>query len=184
MLVLFWDEAQGGFFFSGKKNESLIVQSKDAYDGALPSGNSVAASNLVRLGRMIGRPEWEERADRILQAFGPSIVAYPAGFTQCLAALDFMIGPGREIVIAGDPSGEATQAMLRTVQGMFLPNKVLVLRSEGEEGRRLKALAPYTEGLGTVNGQPAAYVCEKYACKRPLTALADLQAELTSQALK
>ena len=184
MLDLFWDEAQGGFFFSGKENESLIVRSKDAYDGALPSGNSVAASNLVRLGRMIGRPEWEERADRVLQAFAPSIVAYPAGFTQFLAALDFMVGPSREIVIAGDPSGKGTQAMLRMVQRMFLPNKVLVLRSEGEEGRRLKALAPYTEGMAPVNGQPAAYVCERYACKRPLTGPADLQAELTSQELK
>ncbi len=181
MIDLFWDGAQGGFFFSGKENETLIVPSKEAYDGALPSGNSVAASNLVRLGRAIGKTEWEERADQTFQAFASSVVQYPAGFTQFLAALNFMMGPSREIVIAGDPSGEDTQAMLRAVQRLFLPNKVLVLRSDGEEGRRLSALAPYTEVLGPVNDQPAAYVCEKYACKRPLTDLADLLAELASK---
>jgi uncharacterized protein YyaL (SSP411 family) len=181
MIDLFWDGAQGGFFFSGKENEKLIVPSKEAYDGALPSGNSVAASNLVRLGRALGKTEWEERADQTLQAYAASVEQYPAGFTQFLAALDFMIGPSREIVIAGDPSGEDTGAMLRAVQRLFLPNKVLVLCSDGEEGRRLKALAPYTEGMGPVDGQPAAYVCERYACKRPLTDPEDLLAELTSE---
>jgi uncharacterized protein YyaL (SSP411 family) len=92
-----------------------------------------------------------------------------------------MIGPSREIVIAGDPSSDGTQAMLRTVQKMFLPNKVLALRSDGEEGRRLASLAPYTEGLGPVGDQPATYICEGYACKRPVTDLANLQAELTSK---
>ncbi len=181
MIDLFWDGAQGGFFFSGKENETLIVPSKEAYDGALPSGNSVAALNLMRLGRAMGKTEWEERADQTFQAYASSVVQYPAGFTQFLAALDFMIGPSREIVIAGDLSGEDTQAMLRAVQKLFLPNKVLVLCSDGEEGRRLSALAPYTEGMGPVNEQPAAYICEKYACKRPLTDLADLLAELTSE---
>jgi uncharacterized protein YyaL (SSP411 family) len=181
MNDLFWDETQGGFFFSGKENETLVIQSKDAYDGALPSGNSVAASNLVRLGRMVGKTQWEARADQTFQAFASSVVAYPAGFTQFLAALDFMIGPNREIVVAGDPSEEGTQTMLRTVQRMFLPNKVLMLRSDGREGQRLSALAPYVEGLGLINDQPAAYICEKYACTRPITDPGNLRAELTSK---
>ena len=181
MTDLFWDGERGGFFFSGKKNEALIVQSKDAYDGALPSGNSVAALNLVRLGRLVGKPEWERRAEEVFQAFASSIVAYPAGFTQFLAALDFMIGPSREIVIAGSPSHEGTQAMIRKVQRMFLPNKVLALQAGGEEGHRLTSLAPYMEGLGPVDGKPAAYVCERYACKRPVTNPADLEAELTQK---
>jgi uncharacterized protein YyaL (SSP411 family) len=184
MVDLFWDEGQGGFFFSGKENEVLIIQSKDAYDGALPSGKSVAALNLVRLGRMIGKPEWEQRADEVLQAFASSIVSYPAGFTQFLCALDFMVGPSREIVIAGDRAGEGTQAMLRTVQRLFLPNKVLALRDEGDQGQRLTTLAPYMEEMGPLNGQPAAYVCERYACRRPVTDPADLQAELIAKQAK
>ncbi len=183
MIDLFWDERGGGFFFSGKQNEALIVQSKDAYDGALPSGNSVAALNLARLGRMLGKPEWEARADRVFQAFAPSIAAYPAGFTQFLNALDFMTGPGREIVIAGDPSREETQRMLRTAQKMFLPGKVLVLRPDGEEGRRLSVLVPYTEALGAVDGRPTAYICENYSCRRPLTDPADLQGALSTYGL-
>jgi hypothetical protein len=129
---------------------------------------------------MIGKPDWEKRADQVFQAFAPSILAYPAGFTQFLATLDFILGPSREIVVAGDPAGAHTQAMLRTAQRLFLPNKVLLFRPGGEEGRRLSALAPYTEAMGPVQGQPAAYVCEHYACKRPLTDPARLEAELTS----
>jgi hypothetical protein len=179
MNDLFWDPSGGGFFYSGSQNEALIVQSKEAYDGALPSGNSVAASNLLRLSRMVGRQEWEVKAARMCQTFAPSILAYPAGYTQFLGALDFLIGPGREIVIAGDPEDEGTQSMLRTVQRRFLPNKVVLLRPGGEEGRRLAALAPYTESMGPVDGRPAAYVCEGYACRRPVTDPASLEAELS-----
>jgi uncharacterized protein YyaL (SSP411 family) len=71
--------------------------------------------------------------------------------------------------------------MLRAVQRLFLPNKVLVFCFDGEEGRRVSVLAPYTEGMRHVNEQPAAYICEKYACKRPVTNLTDLLAELTSE---
>jgi hypothetical protein len=179
MNDLFWDASGGGFFYSGKKNETLIVESKEAYDGALPSGNSVAASNLLRLARMVGREEWEVRAARTFQAFASSILAYPAGYTQFLGAVDFMVGPGREIVIAGDPKEKDTQAMLRAVQRLFLPNKVVLLRPGGDEGARLTALAPYTESMGPVNGRPAAYVCQGYACRRPVTDPASLEAELT-----
>ncbi len=169
MIDLFGDEARGGFLFAGRKNETLIVPSKDAYDGALPSGNSVAAGNLVRLGRMIGRTEWEARAEQTFHAFASSVLQYPAGFTQFLAALDFMIGPSREIVIAGGRDDENTQGMLRKVRRTFLPNTVLLFHGGGEEGKRLSSLAPYLEEMVPVNGLPAAYVCERQACKQPVT---------------
>ncbi len=178
MIDLFWDGTHGGFFFSGKENETLIVESKEAYDGALPSGNSVAASNLMRLGRMTGRTEWEERAEQTFQAFGSSVVQYPAGFTQFLAALDFMIGPGREIVIAGEGGDETTQRMLREAQRLYIPNKVLLFHSGGEDGKRLASLAPYVASMLPVDGLPAAYVCKQYACEQPLTDPEELKSRL------
>ncbi len=179
MIDLFSDEAHGGFFLSGKENEELIVRSKEAYDGALPSGNSVAASNLVRLGRMTGRTDWEERAERTFQAFASSVVQYPAGFTQFLAAIDFMIGPSREVVIAGARNDETTQRMLRETQRLFLPNKVLLWNGDGEGGERLGALAPHLSSMLPVDGRPTAYLCEQYACEQPLADPEELKARLT-----
>jgi len=169
MLDLFWDETGGGFFFAGKRNESLVVRSKDAYDGALPSGNSLAVLNLLRLGRMIGRTDWELKADRVVHAFAPMIANHPIAFTQFLAAVDFITGPSREIVISGDPAWDSTQQMARMVQTIYLPNKVVVNHPGGEEGRMMSSLAPYLASMGTSDGRAAAYVCKQYSCQRPVT---------------
>jgi uncharacterized protein YyaL (SSP411 family) len=175
MINLFWDEAGGGFYFTGKENEALIVQSKEIYDGALPSGNSVAALNLMRLGRMTGKPDLEKKADELTRTFSRGIAAYPVGHSQFLSALDFMVGPGFEIVIAGDPALEATMAMIAVVNNMFLPNKVLLLRPEGEGSKRLSSLAPFVEALHPIDQQPTVYVCERYACKFPITDVENLK---------
>jgi len=93
------------------------------YDGALPSGNSVAALNFLRLSRMTGNIQLEQKADQLIRAFSEQVADQPMAFTQLLIALDFMIGPSQEIVIAGDPSLKNTQAMIHAVQRNFLPNK-------------------------------------------------------------
>ena len=175
MIDLFWDEAGGGFYFTGKGNEKLITRSKEIYDGALPSGNSVAALNLMRLGRMTGNIDLEKKADELTRAFSRSIATYPVGHSQFLSALDFMVGPGFEIVIAGDPAVEATTAMIGVVNSMFLPNKVLLLRPEGEGSNRLSSLAPFVEALRPIDQQPTVYVCERYACKFPITDVENLK---------
>jgi uncharacterized protein YyaL (SSP411 family) len=94
MIDLFWDGADGGFFFSGKENEVLIKRSKEIYDGAIPSTNSVAAFNLVRLARITEDRDLENRAEQLAGVFAKRIKAYPSAYTQFLVALDFMIGPG------------------------------------------------------------------------------------------
>jgi uncharacterized protein YyaL (SSP411 family) len=175
MIDLFWDEAGGGFYFTGKENEVLILRSKEIYDGALPSGNSVAALNLMRLGRMTGNIELEKKANKLTRAFSRGIATYPVGYSQFLSVLDFMVGPSFEIVIAGDPALEATMAMIAVVQNMFLPNKVLLLRPEGEESKRLSSLAPFVELLRPIDQQPTVYVCEQYACKSPITDVSNLK---------
>lgn len=169
MIDLFWDGNLGGFFFSGRENESLIVKNKDAYDQAVPSGNSVAAMNLVRLGRMTGNTEMENKADQVIRAFSRSLSTHPVVHTQFLAALDFMIGPSREIVITGNPEAEGTWEMARSVQRMFLPNKVLLVNPEGVDNQKVHSLAPYLEAMKSVDEKPTAYVCEQYACKHPIT---------------
>jgi uncharacterized protein YyaL (SSP411 family) len=180
MMDLFQDEAGGGFYFTGKGNEALIARSKDIYDGALPSGNSVAALNLLRLARMTGNIDLERKAEELMRSFSAQVAAYPMGYTQFLIALDFMLGPCREIVIAGDPSHETTRSMVSMVHRMFLPKTVVLLRHEGrdEEDRRLLEISPSLAHLSAINHQPTAYVCEQYACKNPVTEVAGLQSVL------
>jgi uncharacterized protein YyaL (SSP411 family) len=111
MLDLFWDERGGGFFFSGGENEVLIKRSKEIYDGAVPSSNSVAALNLVRLEHMTGDGDLKSKAEQVTRAFAKRIRAYPSAYTQLLAALDFMIGPSREMVVVGDAGREPNAAV-------------------------------------------------------------------------
>jgi uncharacterized protein YyaL (SSP411 family) len=175
MIDLFWDDSKGGFYFTGKDNEILIARSKEIYDGALPSGNSVAALNLLRLARMTGNTDLEKRADQLAEAFSSHVAALPMGYSQFLNALDFMVGPSLEIVIVGDPSHETTRAMLQVVNKIFLPNKVLLLQPGGDEGRILSTLAPFVEALHPINHQPTVYLCEQYVCKTPITDLENLK---------
>jgi uncharacterized protein YyaL (SSP411 family) len=178
MIHIFWDAQGGGLFFTGKGNERLITQSKEIYDGALPSGNSVAALNFLRISRMTGNVDLEEKAEQLTRAFSKQVLEQPMAYTQMLIALDFMIGPSREIVIAGDPASETTQAMVNAVRRKFLPNKVLLLRPEGSAGKTLVSLSPFVEAMRPVNEQPTVYVCEQYACKTPLNSVRQLESAL------
>jgi uncharacterized protein YyaL (SSP411 family) len=178
MIDIFWDKQGGGLYFTGKGNEPLITRSKEIYDGALPSGNSVAALNFLRLGRMTGNVDLEHRAEQLVQAFSSQVTDQPMAYTQLLIALDFMIGPSREIVIAGDPSLNTTRAMVSIVQRRFLPNKVLLLRRQGPEGKRLSALSPFVEAMTPLNHQPTVYLCEQYACQVPIKDVGQLEAVL------
>ena len=169
MIAIFWDKKGGGLYFTGKGNEALITVSKEAYDGALPSGNSVAALNFLRRGRMTGNVDLEKRAEQLIRSFFGDVKASPMGYTQLLTAVDFIAGPTQEIVIAGDPAKKSTLTMIRAVQEKFLPNKVVLLHNDGPDGKRLEALSPFVQGMGPVNQEPAAYVCEQYACQSPVT---------------
>ena len=175
MLELFWDQQAGGLFYSAEDNEQLIVRDKEIYDGATPSGNSVAALNLLRLGRMTGDTTLEEKAEQLLRSFSGLVGDYPMAYTQFLNALDFALGPAQEVVIAGDRGHAATQAMIDILHRRFVPNRVLMLKPGGMEGARLSALCGFTGALEPIGGQPAAYVCENYACKRPITDIEELK---------
>jgi len=169
MIDIFWDKKGGGLYFTGKGNEALITKSKEIYDGALPSGNSVAALNFLRLARMTGRIDLEKKAEQLTATFSREVTAQPIGYTQLLSALEFMLGPAQEIVIAGNLSLDSTRDMVRVVHAGFLPNKVLLLHQNGPDGKRLEALSPFTKEMRPINQKSTVYVCEQYACKAPVT---------------
>ncbi len=178
MIDIFWDKEEGGLYFTGTGNEQLITRSKDLYDGALPSGNSVASLNFLRLSRMTGNIELEKRADELTRAFSKQIQEQPIAYTQMLNALEFMIGPSQEVVIVGERGLESTQAMVNVVRSKFLPNKVLLLHPDGSDGKRLVAISPFLKDMVSAGNQPTVYVCEQYACQTPIRDVGKLASAL------
>ncbi|MCK8603361.1 thioredoxin domain-containing protein [Desulfoferrobacter suflitae] len=166
-LDLFWDEKEGGFFYTAQDSESLIIRDKEIYDGAVPSSNSVAALNLLRLARLTGDAVLEDRADRLLQRFSAMIADYPSAYTQFLNAVDFVLGPAQEVVIAGDLENPRTRTMVELLHRTFSPNRVVLVKDGGEQGDRLAALSHYVGAMKSKGGEPLAYICENFACQAP-----------------
>jgi uncharacterized protein YyaL (SSP411 family) len=181
MERLFWDEREGAFFFTGSDAAPLLARTKEIYDGAIPSGNSVAVQVLLRLARMTGRSELERRAEETVRAFAGSLARLPGAHTQLLGALDFAFGPTREVVVAGPAGAPETQALLRVARAGFSPRTVFLLREPGEPGEALARLAPFIAAQLPVNGAPAAYVCENFACRAPVTDPSALASALASR---
>ena len=139
----------------------------------------MAALNLLRLSRMTGDTGLAQKLDQIMGAFSGQVKNIPMAHPQFLIAVDFMVGPGREIVIAGDLALETTRAMAKAIQQKFLPNKVLLLRpDEGSVADKCIALAPFLAGMRSQNRKPTVYICEQYACKAPVTTLEGLETAL------
>ncbi|MFL3050214.1 MAG: thioredoxin domain-containing protein [Candidatus Neomarinimicrobiota bacterium] len=169
MIDLFWDNVNGGFYFTAYDGEKQIVRTKDLYDGAIPSGNSVAAMVLLRLGRIAGNSKYEEMAFTIGKVFSEKISQAPTGYTQLLSAIDFGIGPSYEIVVVGDRKSKDTQAMLNYIQESFLPNKVLILKPSDSQLNEVVRIAPFTDTQVAISGMATVYVCQNYSCKTPTT---------------
>jgi len=176
--ALFWDRKQGGYFFSAADNEELLVRSREIYDGAMPSGNSVAAHNLIRLGRLTGRPAFEERAAALMKAFGEGVARGPSGHTHLIDALQRATNPTFEIVICGPPNDPGTGKLLATVRKAAPARSSIVLVEPGAAGKTIRRLAPFTENHLMIEGKPTAYVCRNHQCKMPTTDVEALQRQL------
>lgn len=167
MIEEFWDDENWGFFFYGAGSEELIVRDKQIYDGAVPSGNSVAALNLLRLGRATASAGLEERAAMTIRSFSDDLARAPLAYTQAMAAVDFALGPSHEVVIAGDSGRVARSDMLRALRTAYVPNKVVLFRPVDVESPPIVELAPFTEHQIAIDDKVTAYVCRDYACKDP-----------------
>ncbi|MFN0006714.1 MAG: thioredoxin domain-containing protein [Planctomycetota bacterium] len=168
MVERFWDEKEGGFFLTADDAEELLARPKGAYDGAIPSGNSVAALDLALLGHLTGRPERIELARKVYQAFSGAVARAPSQYSQMMIALNLTVGPAVEIVISGDPGAEDTRALLREVRSRFLPNAVVILRPPGDDPPIAK-LAEFVREQKSRDGKATAYVCRDFACRAPVT---------------
>ena len=157
----------GGFYFTPDDGEALIARQKETYDGAVPSGNSVALLNLLRLGRITGDARYDEAAEGVLRLAAPTVRRMPSAHALLLCGLDFAVGPTAEVVLASaDVAG--AEPFVQALRGAYHPSKV-VLRRTAAAAERLAALAPFTAEQQPVAGQPVAYVCRDHACQAPTT---------------
>jgi uncharacterized protein YyaL (SSP411 family) len=167
MIDLFWDDVGGGFYFSAQDGEQLMVRQKEHHDGALPSGNSVAMYNLLKIGRLTAEPQYEEYAVRVGMPVSDAVKQHQVSYVHLMSALDFANGPSFELVIAGDTTASDTRSMIRAVHQRYLPHKVLLLRPTEEQEPEVVKLASFTRYHESLNGRAAAYVCENFSCKTP-----------------
>lgn len=156
MTKYFWDEKQGGFYLYSKESETLIVRPKEAYDGAIPSGNSVAALNMIRLSSITGDERLEDMAQKQLEVFSGSIADLPSSHSVFLIALMYSEIGGKSVVIAGDNKGSTVKAMVNAVNNRYLPFLAAALNIDSEQYK-------------LVNNKPAAYICQNYSCSEPVT---------------
>ncbi len=167
MITEFWDDEGGGFFFTGNSHEELIVRTKDYYDGATPSGNSVAADVLLKLAHLTGEERYERFTATVLRLVNSQIRRHPQGFGRALSVLSSYTNLTKEIVVIGKRGNE----LEREIWGNYIPNKVVVL---SENPREFSDLIPLLIDRNSVDGKATAYVCENSTCQKPVTEVADL----------
>ena len=165
----FWDAENGGFYFSAEDSEKLLVRTKEFYDGAMPSGNSIAMMNLLRLGRITGDSKMEERAYEIARSASQSVNKVPRAFTALLSSVDFGVGPTMEVVITGNEGEADTEKMVRALWGKYLPHKVLLFRDPGWNSSIVDEIAPWTKEMKAVDDRATAYICVEHSCLLPTT---------------
>jgi len=175
ILDRFHDGAGGGFFQTAADHEKLVARRKDFVDSAIPAGNSLAADLLLRLARLLDRPQLGELAAGVLALMAEAMGEQPLAFGRLLAALDFYVNPGFEIAIVGDPASDDTPALLAEIRRRFMPNTVLALGLPGSEAA---TEIPLLAGRDMRDGRATAYVCRNYACNLPVTELAALARQL------
>lgn len=184
LLDEFWDEHQGAFFFTGKHHETLITRTKSAFDQAIPSGNGVAAKNLLRLYHLTGRDDYLARAERVLSLYAHQMERQSFGLGAMLNTLDFYLRKPYEIVLIGDPTAAATKTFLQTIRAQYLPNKIVVQLDPQHIDTYLDALPLLRDllaGKTQVGGHATVYVCHDFTCSLPMTEPADLVSYFTEE---
>jgi uncharacterized protein YyaL (SSP411 family) len=159
----------GGYFQTADDQEALLTREKPDYDGAEPSGNSVAYLNLLRLHALTTDDAWRARADALLAAFGPRLVMRPSTLPYLLAGLEFEAVAVKEIVLVAPDGADALAPFLRELDRTFLPSHVLAIVAGGAPDAALRQLVPLTVEKPPLDGRPTAYVCERRVCKLPTT---------------
>ena len=171
MVDEFWDITNGGFFLGSESSEKLIVRAKTGYDGAMPSGNSVAAMNYSKLNRITGETKWAEITDKIFMTFSNEIQKTPSGYASMVNSFLFNIDSPKEIVIVGSSNDDETIKAIKKIKSEYVPSKVIIFKDTDDELNKLSPLAKWTVTQETIDEKTTYYICQDFACKVPTTDL-------------
>jgi uncharacterized protein YyaL (SSP411 family) len=169
MIANFWDEEDGGFYFTSSDHEELITRTKDYFDNATPSGNSVAATVLSKLGLLTDKREYTHHAVTILRTMRPAMGRYPSAFGYMLSALDFYLSEPKEIAIIGKLDSHEVRSLVEEIYSRYIPNKV-VAGCEPGDARAASEIALLAD-RSAIDGQATAYVCRNRTCLQPATSV-------------
>ena len=174
MIGQFWDERDGGFFYTSADHETLIARNKETHDNATPSGNGLAATALLKLARLTGRTDLEDRAVATLEMMSGQLERIPMACGQALIALDFLLGPAHELTAVGNQADG--QHIMRCLSSQFLPNHVMHLRAADVTDDGLAApVRSSLAGKSSRDGQATLYVCQNGTCADPIAGLAEIE---------
>ena len=170
MIELFWDENNGGFFLS--ENEDVLFKQKEIYDGAIPSGNSVALLVLIKLSKITGQSDLNELTFKLVETFSGPVSKHPSAYTFFLSAFDFLIGPSFEIIIVGKSSDDISKIQ-KLLNSKFIPNKILLYKPTDREDE-INLIAPFLTHYKEIDGKTTIYICTNYECKQPITSVEEM----------
>ena len=169
----FSDDNDAAFFLGGNKSEKMIVRAITGYDGAIPSGNSIMAMNLLRLSKITGNTQWADRAEKLFQTFSNEIKRSPTAFSSMLTAYMFEIDSPKEIVIVGSLKNKETNQLIKRIKTKYNPSKVMLFKNTDDSLKKLSLIAPWTSTQYMINEKTTFYVCKDFACKIPTTDIID-----------
>lgn len=176
MKKLFWDETEKAFFFTPSDAEVFLSRQKTSYDGAIPSGNSMAVHVLSRLGRLLQNPEMETLARETLEGLSGLIRSHPAGYPTALTGFDFLLGPSSEVVIAGGLEDPGVKTLLGLASRTFDPRRVVLLRPlTGADSEAVVKMLPFLKDMTARSGEPTVYFCRNFACEKSVTGEKDFR---------
>jgi uncharacterized protein len=163
----FWDEAEGGFFYTGRDHEELIARTRDAQDSSVPSGNGMAVTALLRLAKLTAREDLRDQAMRTLRLFSGVLTGAPRVAGQMLIGLDFHLGPVQEVAVVGNLASAEVREVLRVVRRGFRPRQVVAAKAAQGAAPELETVVPLLAGKAALDGVTT-YLCENFACQAPL----------------
>ncbi len=161
----FWDVSQGGYFSTDSSDGTLLARMKEIYDGALPSGNSVEALNLLRLHAFTGNSDYEKKSEKLFQVFSKFVQDNPQACPSLLMAVDFATDAVKEIVVCGKKEDSFVKGVFSQLRANFLPNKVMSFVSDKETAKKISLMN------GKFSPEPRLYICENQQCQTPITDL-------------
>jgi len=174
MTADFWDDADGGFFYTSAAHKDLLVRTKPFYDGAVPSGNSTASLVLLRLSKLLDKEEYTTKAEAVLASMADRMLEQPRGHLDLLVAADWHLRPTREIAVAAD--SDETRQLLEMIHARFFPNKILALAPpDAAAAEKAADRVPLLQDKTMLSGKTTVYVCENFTCKRPVSDAGDLK---------